>query len=184
MYQVNRIIMFLGKEGKSEQFERLEFRSWKNEELWWIHHRGLSEKVRILLLSLLLLYSYLLRYASTVLEVYKINEELNKQLKDMSLYTAQFGTEAGLSIKSRLDYYIILYQAPPCPCPSRSKRTARRRATTWWTSTTPRITLPVCRAPSCCPWSPPCQRWCCRWREWLMERGKKDWTHQWAQTLS
>eukprot|EP00090_Calanus_glacialis_P030185 TRINITY_DN4862_c0_g1_i8.p1 TRINITY_DN4862_c0_g1~~TRINITY_DN4862_c0_g1_i8.p1 ORF type:complete len:607 (-),score=246.35 TRINITY_DN4862_c0_g1_i8:42-1862(-) len=35
------------------------------------------------------------KYASTVLEVYKINEELNKQLKDMSLYTAQFGTEAG-----------------------------------------------------------------------------------------
>jgi hypothetical protein len=45
-------------------------------------------------------YSNLDRYASTVLEVYKINEELNKQLKDMSLYTAQFGTEAGVSIKS------------------------------------------------------------------------------------
>ena len=51
-------------------------------------------------MSLLSLYPYLHRYASTVLEVYKINEELNKQLKDMSLYTAQFGTEAGLSIKS------------------------------------------------------------------------------------
>ena len=51
-------------------------------------------------MSLLLLYPYLHRYASTVLEVYKINEELNKQLKDMSLYTAQFGTEAGVSIKS------------------------------------------------------------------------------------
>ena len=38
----------------------------------------------------------LCRYASKVLEVYKVNEELNKQLKDMSLYTAQFGTEAGI----------------------------------------------------------------------------------------
>ena len=42
-----------------------------------------------------------------MLEVYKINEELNKQLKDMSLYTAQFGTEAGLSIKTTLDYKLI-----------------------------------------------------------------------------
>jgi len=38
------------------------------------------------------------KYASKVLEVYKVNEELNKQLKDMSLYTAQFGTEAGPSL--------------------------------------------------------------------------------------
>ena len=39
---------------------------------------------------------YLGRYASKVLEVYKVNEELNKQLKDVSLYTAQFGKEAGM----------------------------------------------------------------------------------------
>ena len=39
---------------------------------------------------------YFFRYAGKVLEVYKVNEELNKQLKDMSLYTAQFGTEAGI----------------------------------------------------------------------------------------
>lgn len=38
------------------------------------------------------------KYASTVLEVYKVNEELNKQLKDVSQYTAQFGTEAGPSL--------------------------------------------------------------------------------------
>ena len=39
---------------------------------------------------------YFCRYAGKGLEVYKVNEELNKQLKDMSLYTAQFGTEAGI----------------------------------------------------------------------------------------
>jgi len=38
------------------------------------------------------------KYASKVLEVYKVNEELNKQLKDVSLYTAQFGKEAGPSL--------------------------------------------------------------------------------------
>jgi len=35
------------------------------------------------------------KYASTVMEVYKLNEELNKHLKEMSKYTSQFGTEAG-----------------------------------------------------------------------------------------
>ena len=44
----------------------------------------------------ILLRIYFCRYAGKVLEVYKVNEELNKQLKDMSLYTAQFGTEAGI----------------------------------------------------------------------------------------
>ena len=35
------------------------------------------------------------RYASTVMEVYKVNEELNKQLKEVSTFTAQFTAEAG-----------------------------------------------------------------------------------------
>ena len=43
-------------------------------------------------------YSYFCltsRYASTVMEVYKVNEELNKQLKEVSTFTAQFTAEAG-----------------------------------------------------------------------------------------
>ena len=48
---------------------------------------------------------YVCRYASKVLEVYKVNEELNKQLKDVSLYTAQFGKEAGcIPVTKSLDY--------------------------------------------------------------------------------
>ena len=35
------------------------------------------------------------RYASTVMEVYKVNEELNKQLKEVSEFTGQFSAEAG-----------------------------------------------------------------------------------------
>ena len=35
--------------------------------------------------------------------MYKINEELNKQLKDVSLYTAQFGTEVGVLVKAAFD---------------------------------------------------------------------------------
>merc|ERR1712012_19216 len=38
------------------------------------------------------------KYASTVMEVYKVNEELNKQLKEESLFTAQFSAEAGPSL--------------------------------------------------------------------------------------
>ena len=37
------------------------------------------------------------RYASTVMEVYKVNEELNKQLKEVSTFTAQFTAEAGFN---------------------------------------------------------------------------------------
>lgn len=33
------------------------------------------------------------------MEVYKVNEELNKQLKEVSLFTAQFTAEAGLEYK-------------------------------------------------------------------------------------
>ena len=35
------------------------------------------------------------RYASTVMEVYKVNEELNSQLREVSQFTAQFSAEAG-----------------------------------------------------------------------------------------
>ena len=35
------------------------------------------------------------RYAGTVLEVYKVNEELNSQLREVSQFTAQFSAEAG-----------------------------------------------------------------------------------------
>jgi len=38
------------------------------------------------------------KYASTVMEVYKVNEELNKQLKDVSEYTSQFSSETGPSL--------------------------------------------------------------------------------------
>ena len=36
-----------------------------------------------------------LRYAGTVMEVYKVNEELNSQLREVSQFTAQFSAEAG-----------------------------------------------------------------------------------------
>ena len=32
------------------------------------------------------------------MEVYKVNEELNKQLKDVSEYTSQFSSETGVVI--------------------------------------------------------------------------------------
>merc|ERR1719410_443056 len=35
------------------------------------------------------------RYAGTVMEVYKVNEELNSQLREVSQFTAQFSAEAG-----------------------------------------------------------------------------------------
>jgi hypothetical protein len=35
------------------------------------------------------------RYASTVLEVHKMNEELNSQLRDIAEFTAQLGSEEG-----------------------------------------------------------------------------------------
>jgi len=38
------------------------------------------------------------KYASTVLEVYKVNEELNGQLKEVASYTSQFGSEPGPSL--------------------------------------------------------------------------------------
>ena len=37
----------------------------------------------------------LCRYAGTVMEVYKVNEELNSQLREVSQFTAQFSAEAG-----------------------------------------------------------------------------------------
>ncbi len=35
------------------------------------------------------------RYASTVLEIHKMNEELNSQLRDIAEFTAQLGSEEG-----------------------------------------------------------------------------------------
>merc|ERR1719410_2316399 len=38
------------------------------------------------------------KYAGTVMEVYKVNEELNNQLKEVSLFTAQFTADSGPSL--------------------------------------------------------------------------------------
>ena len=42
------------------------------------------------------------RYAGSVMEVYKVNEELNKQLKEVSSFTAQFSADAGFKLEIRV----------------------------------------------------------------------------------
>ena len=44
---------------------------------------------------LMVSHSSTFRYAGTVMEVYKVNEELNSQLREVSQFTAQFSAEAG-----------------------------------------------------------------------------------------
>ena len=41
---------------------------------------------------LMVSHSSTFRYAGTVMEVYKVNEELNSQLREVSQFTAQFAT--------------------------------------------------------------------------------------------
>ena len=55
-----------------------------------INGQSLSVKLFVILCTLTVC-----RYASTVMEVYKVNEELNSQLREVSQFTAQFSAEAG-----------------------------------------------------------------------------------------
>ena len=41
---------------------------------------------------------FCVRYASTVMDIYKINEELNAHLADIAQFTPQFGDESGPSL--------------------------------------------------------------------------------------
>ena len=45
--------------------------------------------------TILFLEFFLFRYASTVLDICKTNEDLNSYLRDVSQYTAQLGNQEG-----------------------------------------------------------------------------------------
>ena len=59
---------------------------------------------------------FISRYAGTVMEVYKVNEELNNQLKEVSLFTAQLTADSGNDMQHEtwlLHSIILCFSAGP-----------------------------------------------------------------------
>ena len=70
----------------------------------------------------------MIRYAGTVMEVYKVNEELNNQLKEVSLFTAQFTADSGNNSHNSLLHYLTLSAGPSLSMPEHIRENCKEES--------------------------------------------------------
>ena len=70
----------------------------------------------------------MIRYAGTVMEVYKVNEELNNQLKEVSLFTAQFTADSGNIKHNYLQHHLTLSAGPSLSMPEHIRENCKEES--------------------------------------------------------
>ena len=70
----------------------------------------------------------MIRYAGTVMEVYKVNEELNNQLKEVSLFTAQFTADSGNIKHNSLLHHLTLSAGPSLSMPEHIRENCKEES--------------------------------------------------------